>query len=71
MIQDRFICQEDNAAYYDLIGEVYFKEHHQDFDAVHKKLEDFRNYLAGKYGYDRNDYGIDIENGRIVKLWKP
>jgi hypothetical protein len=71
MTQDRFIAKEDNDTYYDLIGEVYFKEHTTDFEEVHRKLEDFRNYLAGKYGYDRNDYGIDIENGRIVKLWKP
>jgi hypothetical protein len=71
MTNDRFISEEDNATYYDLIGEVYFKEHITDFDEVHRKLEDFRNYLAGKYGYDRNDYGIDIENGRIVKLYSP
>jgi len=68
-----FISEQDKEALFDLIGEVYFKPHggpnDDDFKNIHKKLADFRNELSLKYNYDRNDYGVDIDSGKIVRLW--
>lgn len=66
---NRHISEGDREYYYELIGEVYFKEHVEDFDEIHKKLEDVRNRFALKYGYDRSNHGIDVSTGEIVTLY--
>jgi hypothetical protein len=67
------ISKEDNDMYHEMIENTYFVRHENDLkrSLAWEKLEDFRNGLSAKYGYDRNNYGVDIYDGLIVKLYSP